>query len=79
MRIKKMREEKGLTQEQLAEKISEDVQFVRYLESGKIKLENISFLTGIRLIKAIAPDEQAEQDARNTYVMLKIMLGYFDK
>lgn len=70
-----MREEKGLTQEQLAGRISEDVQFVRDLESGKINLENISFLTGIRLIKAIAPDEEAEKDARGAYVMLKIMLG----
>ena len=55
MNIKEMRKEKGLTQKQLAEQIGVNIRWVQKLEAGEIKLENITFLNAIKLIRALTP------------------------
>lgn len=51
MNIKEMRKDKGLTQKQLAEQIGVNIRWVQKLEAGDTKLENITFLNAIKLIR----------------------------
>ena len=55
MNIKEMRKDKGLTQKQLAEQIGVNIRWVQKLEAGDTKLENITFLNAIKLIRALTP------------------------
>ena len=70
MNIKEMRKDKGLTQKQLAEQIGVNIRWVQKLEAGDTKLENITFLNAIKLIRALTPYDE-KQRAREMYIILK--------
>ena len=55
MEIKEIRKQRGLTQKQLAEQIGVNPRWVQKLEAGEIKLENITFMNAIKLIRALTP------------------------
>ena len=61
MNIKEMRKDKGLTQKQLAEQIGVNIRWVQKLEAGDTKLENITFLNAIKLIRALTPYDDEKQ------------------
>lgn len=67
MNIKEMRKGKGLTQKQLAEQIGVNIRWVQKLEAGDTKLENITFLNAIKLIRALTPYDDEKQLAREMY------------
>ena len=71
MNIKEMRKDKGLTQKQLAEQIGVNIRWVQKLEAGDTKLENITFLNAIKLIRALTPYDDEKQLAREMYIILK--------
>ncbi|WP_455619663.1 helix-turn-helix domain-containing protein [Eisenbergiella sp.] len=71
MNVKEMRKDKGLTQKQLAEQIGVNSRWVQKLESGEIKLENITFLNAIKLIRALTPYDDEKQLAREMYIIAK--------
>lgn len=71
MNIKEMRKNKGLTQKQLAELIGVNIRWVQKLEGGEIKLENITFLNAIKLIRALTPYDDEKQLAREMYIITK--------
>lgn len=71
MNIKEMRKNKGLTQKQLAEQIGVNIRWVQKLEAGDTKLENITFLNAIKLIRALTPYDDEKQLAREMYIILK--------
>lgn len=71
MNVKEMRKDKGLTQKQLAEQIGVNIRWVQKLESGEIKLENITFLNAIKLIRALTPYDDEKQLAREMYIITK--------
>ena len=70
MDIKAMRKEKGLTQKQLAEQIGTNARWVQKLEAGDIKIENITFLRAVKLIKALAPYDDEARIARDMYIIM---------
>lgn len=70
MDIKAMRKEKGLTQKQLAEQIGTNVRWVQKLEAGDIKIENITFLRAVKLIKALTPYDDEARIARDMYIIM---------
>ncbi len=74
MEIKEMRKQKGLTQKQLAEQIGVNPRWVQKVESGEIKLENITFMNAIKLIRALTPYDDEKQAARDLYVIARRML-----
>ena len=74
MSIKEIRKEKGFTQKQLAEQMGVNVRWVQKLEAGEIKLENITFLNAIKLIKALDEFDDEVQIARDMYMIIKRML-----
>ncbi len=69
MEIKEMRKQRGLTQKQLAEQIGVNPRWVQKLESGEIKLENITFINAIKLIRALTPYDDEKQIARDLYII----------
>lgn len=71
MNVKEMRKNRGLTQKQLAEQIGVNIRWVQKLESGEIKLENITFLNAIKLIRALTPYDDEKQLAREMYIITK--------
>ena len=71
MNIKEMRKAQGLTQKQLAEQIGVNPRWVQKLEAGEIKLENITFLNAIKLIRALTPYDDEKQLAREMYIITK--------
>ena len=71
MNIKEMRKDKGLTQKQLAEQIGVNIRWVQKLEAGDTKLENITFLNAIKLIRDLTPYDDEKQLAREMYIILK--------
>lgn len=71
MNVKEMRKNRGLTQKQLAEQIGVNIRWVQKLEGGEIKLENITFLNAIKLIRALTPYDDEEQFAREMYIITK--------
>ncbi len=71
MNIKEMRKSQGLTQKQLAEQIGVNTRWVQKLEAGEIKLENITFLNAIKLIRALTPYDDEKQIAREMYIITK--------
>ncbi len=73
--IKEMRKSKGMTQKQLAEMIGVNVRWVQKVEAGDIKLENITFLNAIKLIRAITPYEDESQLAKEMYIITKRTLN----
>lgn len=75
MNIKEMRKERGLTQKQLAEQIGVNVRWVQKLEAGETKLENITFLNAIKLIRALTPYDDEKQIAREMYCITKRVLN----
>lgn len=74
MEIKEMRKQRGLTQKQLAEQIGVNPRWVQKVESGEIKLENITFMNTIKLIRALTPYDDEKQAARDLYVIARRML-----
>lgn len=74
MKIKEMRKQRGLTQKQLAEQIGVNPRWVQKLESGEIKLENITFMNAIKLIRALTPYDDEKQIARDLYIIARRML-----
>lgn len=74
MEIKEMRKQRGLTQKQLAEQIGVNPRWVQKVESGEIKLENITFMNAIKLIRALTPYDDEKQAARDLYVIAQRML-----
>lgn len=74
MEIKEMRKQRGLTQKQLAEQIGVNPRWVQKVESGEIKLENITFMNAIKLIRALTPYDDEKQAARDLYVIARRML-----
>lgn len=71
MNIKEMRKRKGLTQKQLAEEVGANIRWVQKLEAGEIKLENITFLNAIKLIRALTPYDDEKQIARDMYLIMQ--------
>lgn len=71
MDIKEMRKNRGLTQKQLAEQIGVNIRWVQKIEGGEIKLENITFLNAIKLIRALTPYDDEKQLAREMYIITK--------
>lgn len=71
MNVKEMRKNRGLTQKQLAEQIGVNIRWVQKLEGGEIKLENITFLNAIKLIRALTPYDDEKQLAREMYIITK--------
>lgn len=71
MNIKEMRKQKGLTQKQLAEEVGANIRWVQKIEAGEIKLENITFLNAIKLIRALTPYDDEKQIARDMYFIMK--------
>lgn len=71
MNIKEMRKRKGLTQKQLAEEVGANIRWVQKLEAGEIKLENITFLNAIKLIRALTPYDDEQQIARDMYLIMQ--------
>ena len=59
------------TQKQLAEQIGVNIRWVQKLEAGDTKLENITFLNAIKLIRALTPYDDEKQLAREMYIILK--------
>lgn len=74
MNIKQIRKEKGITQKQLAEQIGVNIRWVQKLEAGEIKVENITFINAVKLIRALTPYEDEAQIARDMYMITKRML-----
>lgn len=74
MNIKEIRKSKGMTQKQLAEQIGVNIRWVQKLEAGEIKLENITFINALKLIKALNPHEDEQQIAKEMYIITKHML-----
>ena len=72
--IKELRKQQGLTQKQLAEQIGVNIRWVQKVESGEIKLENITFMNAIKLISALTPYDDEKQIARDMYMITKRML-----
>lgn len=70
-RIRELREAAGLSQEQLAAKIGVNIRWVQKLEAGEIKLENITFLNAIKLIRALTPYDDEKQIAKEMYLITK--------
>ena len=70
-RLKKYRKAKNLTQQELAEQIGVNIRWVQKLEAGDTKLENITFLNAIKLIRALTPYDDEKQLAREMYIILK--------
>lgn len=54
LRVKKMREDSGLTQQKLAELSGLDERWIRKLESGEISIENITILNMVKLLKGLS-------------------------
>lgn len=75
MEIKEMRKQRGLTQKQLAEQIGVNPRWVQKLESGEIKLENITFMNAIKLIRALTPYDDEKQIARDLYIIAHRMMN----
>lgn len=71
MNVTEMRKNRGLTQKQLAEQIGVNIRWVQKLEGGEIKLENITFLNAIKLIRALTPYDDEKQLAREMYIITK--------
>ena len=74
MEIKEMRKQRGLTQKQLAEQIGVNPRWVQKLESGEIKLENITFMNAIKLIRALTPYDDEKQTAKELYIIARRMI-----
>ena len=74
LQIKELRKQQGLTQKQLAEQIGVNIRWVQKVESGEIKLENITFMNAIKLISALTPYDDEKQIARDMYMITKRML-----
>ena len=74
MEIKEIRKQRGLTQKQLAEQIGVNPRWVQKLEAGEIKLENITFINAIKLIRALTPYDDEKQIARDLYFIARRML-----
>ena len=74
MEIKEIRKQRGLTQKQLADQIGVNPRWVQKLEAGGIKLENITFINAIKLIRALTPYDDEKQIARDLYVIARRML-----
>ena len=74
MEIKEIRKQRGLTQKQLADQIGVSPRWVQKLEAGEIKLENITFINAIKLIRALTPHDDEKQIARDLYVIARRML-----
>lgn len=72
--IKDLRKEKGLTQKQLAEQMGVSVRWVQKLEAGSIRLQNITFLHGVKLIQALTSYDLEKQIARDAQIILYRML-----
>lgn len=53
MNIKELRNAAGYTQRGLAEKVGVNISQIQKIESGEIKLENISLKNGVALAKAL--------------------------
>jgi transcriptional regulator with XRE-family HTH domain len=66
-----MRKDKGMTQKHLAEQIGVNIRWVQKLEAGDTKLENITFLNAIKLIRALTPYDDENQLAQEMYIMIK--------
>ena len=71
MNIKELRKAQGLTQKQLAEQIGVNIRWVQKLEAGEIKLENITFLKAIKLIRALTSYDDEKQLAQEMYIITK--------
>ena len=71
MNVKEMRKNRGLTQKQLAEQIGVNIRWVQKLEGGEIKLENITFLNAIKLIRALTPYDDEKQLTPAMYIITK--------
>lgn len=71
MEVKELRKRQGLTQKQLAEQIGVNIRWVQKLEAGEIKLENITFLNAIKLIRALTPYDDEKQIAKEMYLITK--------
>ena len=74
MEIKEIRKQRGLTQKQLAEQIGVSPRWVQKLEAGEIKLENITFINAIKLIRALTPYDDEKKIARDLYFIARRML-----
>ena len=74
MEIKEIRKQRGLTQKQLAEQIGVSPRWVQKLEAGEIKLENITFINAIKLIRALTPYDDEKQIAMDLYFIARRML-----
>lgn len=71
MDIKAMRENKSMTQDQLAKEIGTNIEWVEKLETGEINIENITFIDAIKLICELTPYEDEKKIARETYIVAK--------
>ena len=71
MEVKELRKRQGLTQKQLAEQIGVNIRWVQKLEAGEIKLENITSLNAIKLIRALTPYDDEKQIAKEMYLITK--------
>ena len=78
--VKSLRIARGLTQAQLAQKIDVDTRWIQKLESGEISIENITFIRGIRLLRALYEDskdpviEEVWNSLNSVYILLRELI-----
>lgn len=60
MSIAELRKKRGMTQKQLAEKVGVNYQWIQKIERGEINIQNITFIKGILLMKALYVDGEDE-------------------
>ena len=82
--VKELRKKAGLTQQQLADACGANIRWVQKIERGDIKLENVTFLKAIRLVKVLYEnayaDDQVMQECvaavKTTYIMARELLEH---
>ena len=81
-KLRDERKKKGLTQQQLADKIGSDVRWVQKIESGEILLENVTFSRGIALLRTLyegTDDPQIEKvwfSLNSVYILLRELMRF---
>lgn len=72
MNIAELRKSRGMTQKQLAEQVGVNVRWIQKIEHGDIDIKNITFINGIKLLRALY-DPEKDEDYYSTTIVYKML------